>query len=489
MKSLTKLLLLLIFPLAAMGAGKPNIIFILSDDVGTGDIKCYYEPSQVKTPSIDKLAVQGMRFTQAYAPGSVCSPTRYALISGFYPCRGPLLESAANYTSPLTFDANMLTLPGFLKERGYRTAHIGKWHLGYGKTGITNWAGDLRPGPNEIGFDYHLGLPTNHNDNFKTYVENHRLLWLKQGVTELPEKPTKDQLTRIRYDDEVDSTLTAKAIEFMKKNHEEPFFIYLALVATHTHVTPHKKFRGTSEIGQLGDYIHELDFHVGEIMAALEELGLTDNTILIFASDNGGQKNDHHTAGKNLDLRSDSHDVAEKSKTAKTVAREKFGHRTNGDFQGYKGSNFEGGFRVPLIVRWPGKVAPGTESDRVITLADMLATTAGLLGCELPESAGGDSFDFSPVLLGENVEGPIRRSTILQTGKGLLAFRQDNWKLRFTKTPNWRGEEIELPKASYELYNLADDPAEKNDLSKTHSERAKEMRELLLDLLKKGRSR
>ena len=173
-------------------------------------------------------------------------------MTGFYPCRGPLRDKGAS-TSPLSIDVNMLTLPKFLQQQGYRTAHIGKWHLGYGETPITNWAGELKPGPREIGFDYHLGLPTNHSDNVKTYVENQRLLWLKEDVTELPDKPTKDHLTRIRYDDEVDSTLTAKAIEFMKKNRQRPFFLYLALVATHTHITPHEKFRGTSAIGQLGD--------------------------------------------------------------------------------------------------------------------------------------------------------------------------------------------------------------------------------------------
>jgi arylsulfatase A len=488
MKIVTNLLLFFI-PCIVQGTEKPNIVFILSDDIGTGDIKCYYEPSKVTTPNIDKLATQGMRFTQAYAPGSVCSPSRYALLSGSYPCRGPLRDDTAKYTTPLTIRTDVLTLPKFLQQQGYHTAHIGKWHLGYGETGITNWADEIKPGPLEIGFDYHLGLPTNHSDNFKTYVEDHSLLWLKEGVTELPKKPTKTHLTKIRYDDEVDSTLTAKAIEFMKKNQEEPFFIYLALVAVHTHVTPHEKFRGTSEIGQLGDYINELDFHVGEIMAALEKLDLADNTILIFSSDNGGQRRDHSSAGKNLDLRNETHDVAKKSKTAKDVARDQFGHRPNGDFNGYKGSNFEGGFRVPFIVRWLRKVEEGSESDQVISLTDMLATIAGLLDQSLPESAGGDSFDLSPVILSKRVDGPIRTSTILQTGKGRLAFRQDNWKLRFTKNSNWRGGEVELPKTSYELYNLADDPAEKNDLSKTDSKRAKEMRELLLDLLKKGRSR
>ena len=482
-------LLFMVIPCIVFGAEKPNIVIILSDDIGTGDIKCYYPPSKVSTPNIDKLANQGMRFTQAYAPGSVCSPSRYALLTGYYPCRGPLRDAPARYTSPLAIGVDMLTLPKFLQRQGYRTAHIGKWHLGYGEEGIKNWAGKIKPGPLEIGFDYHLGLPTNHNDNFKTYVENHQLRWLREDVRELPDKPTNVQLTNIRYDDEVDSTLTATAIEFMKKNRDEPFFIYLALVAAHTHITPQKRFRGTSEIGQLGDYINELDFHVGEIMATLEELELTDNTILIFASDNGGQKNDHHSAGKNLDLRNDTHDVAKKSKTAKTDAREKFGHRTNGDFRGYKGSNFEGGFRVPFIVRWPGKIAEEVESDQVITLSDMIATLAGLLGQDLPESAGGDSFDLSPVLRGKVVEGPIRATTILQTGRGLLAFRQGDWKLRFTKVPKWTGLKAEFPDNSFELFNLADDPYEQTDLTKIEPERVKEMQEVLMDLIERGCTR
>ena len=334
----------------------------------------------------------------------------------------------------------------------------------------------------------HLGLPTNHNDNFKTYVENSRLLWVKEEIKNLPDKPTKDQLTQIRYDDEVDSTLTAKAIEFIKENREQPFFVYLALVATHTHVTPHKRFRGTSPIGQLGDYINELDFHVGEIMTTLDELGLSENTILIFSSDNGGQQNDHHTAGKNLDLRDDSQGVAEKSKTAKTIARTEFGHRTNGDFRGYKGSNYEGGFRIPFIVRWPGKIAPRIETQQLISHADMLATTAGLLGEKLPKTAGGDSFDLSPVLLGKAKRSPIRTTTVLQTGRGLLSFRQGDWKLRFSKNPTWNGNDVTLPESEYELYNLAEDPAEENDLAQKRPDRAQALKSHLLELLKAGRT-
>ena len=467
---------------------RPNIIFILSDDVGTGDVKCYYEPTKLNTPNIDRLAAQGMRFTQAYAPGAVCGPTRYALMSGSYPCRNPISRTQMGTRSPLSC-YGMVSLPSFIKNMGYKTAHVGKWHLGYGpEGGITNWAGDISPGANDMGFDYHLGLPTNHSDGFKTYVENNRLLWLKPEVTDLPGKPTKEQLTKIRYDDEVDSDMTAKAIEFIKQNQGEPFFVYLALVATHTHITPNEKFRGTSEVGLYGDYVHELDYHVGEIMQTLEDLNLAGNTILIFSSDNGGQSNDPRGAGMNLNLRSESHDIVERSKTAKADARLKYGHRTNGDLRGYKGQVYEGGIRVPLIVRWPEKIAPGTESNHFVTLADILATMAGLLGEELPESAGPDSFDFSPILFGESLKPPIRRTGIFQNGPGVFAVREDDWKLCMTERPTWIGNELVLPESSYELYNLSDDPHETQDLFQQQPERAKQLRDLLLDLVKKGRS-
>ena len=496
MKTMLKLLIILLPCLSSLAYGaeqsamakKPNIIFILSDDIGIGEIKSFYEPSKVTTPNIDKLAAQGMRFTQAYAAGSVCSPSRYGLVTGTYPSRGPMRFKSAKYAWTLTITPKMLTLPKFLQQQGYRTAYIGKWHLGYGETGITNWAGDIKPGANEIGFDYHLGLPTNHSDNFRTYVENHKLLWLKDNITNLPNKPTKDDLTKTRFDDEVDSTLTAKAIEFIKSNREQPFFIYLALVAVHTHVTPNKRFRGTSKIGQLGDYINELDYHVGEIMATLDKLNLAEDTILIFASDNGAQKRDHHTAGKNLNLRDDSLDVASKAKTAKNDAQDKYGHRPNGDLRGYKGSNFEGGFRVPFIVRWPEKVAKGSESSQVLNLTDMLATTAGLLGKNLPKSAGGDSFDLSPVMLGKKIDGTIRASSILQNPDGLLAFRQGDWKLRYVFEPKTKGKKSNLLKAPIELYNLVDDPFEKTDLAIKNSQRVSAMRTDLVASLAKGRT-
>ena len=474
---------------ASAYAKPPNIIFILADDVGIGDIKCFYSASKVTTPNIDRLASQGMRFTQAYAPGATCSPSRYALISGAYPCRGPLRSDTAKSSSPLTISVDALTLPKFFQIQGYRTAHIGKWHLGFGENGITNWAGIIKPGALEIGFDYHFALPSNHNDGFKTYVENHHLLWLKEGISEISDKPTIDQLTRIRYDDEGDSTLTGKAIDFMQKNQDNPFFIYLALTATHTHITPHKKFRGTSEIGQLGDYINELDFHVGEIMGALDGFSLAENTIVFFSSDNGGALKDHSSAGKNLSLRDSSQQVAEKAKTAKTIANKKFRHRTNGDLKKGKGSNYEGGHRVPYIVRWPNRIASGSESDQIITLTDTLATVAGLMNQTLPESAGVDSFDLSQVMLGKTVDGPKRPGTILQTSRGALAFRQGNWKIRYSKPTVWDGDKATLPEMGPELYHLSKDPGEENDLASRQPERVATMSDHLLDVLNRGRSR
>ncbi|MCP4309554.1 MAG: arylsulfatase, partial [bacterium] len=479
-------ILLIVFlaePKVFLAKPKPNVVFILSDDVGVGDIKSYYPPSKVTTPNIDRLAAEGMRFTQAYAPGSVCSPSRYALLTGNYPIRGPLRDKPVNFDTLLTISPDQKSWPRFMKQQGYRTAHIGKWHLGFGDMPISNWAGEVKPGAPDIGFDYHLGVPLNHNDKFKTYLEGHRLLWLKESVTHLPGRPGKEDLTQIRYDDEVDSTLTAKAIEFMRANRDEPFFVYLALTAVHTTITPAVQFRGTSEIGQLGDYINELDHHVGEIMDALDELGLTDNTILVFASDNGGD--DDGGAASDLYLRDASQDVQRKARNAKRDAREKYGHRTNGDFRGYKGGTYEGGFRVPFIVRWPGKVPAGTESDQVITLADMFATTAGILGEEIPESAG-DSYDLSPTMLGKR-NSLLQRPVILQNGSGRLAFRDGDWKLRFTKKPTWKGKKVKFKKAPVELYNLADDPFEQTDLAAKMPERVSEMKSRLIRLIKKGR--
>ena len=474
---------------------KPNIIVILSDDVGIGDITCYGS-TMTNTPNVDKLAAQGMLFNQAYSAGAVCSPSRYGLLTGKYPSRGPIKGKAQQLKKSKRFSGNALkitpeiiTLPQFLKQQGYKSACIGKWHLGYGEQGgVQDWSGGVKPGPLEIGFDYHLGIISNHSDQWKTYVENHKLLWLKEGVKlGRKDKPTLDQLTDYRRDDEVDTTLTSKACEFIRENKEGPFFVYLALVAAHTHVTPAEQFRGTSKAGQYGDYIHELDHHVGTVTKLLDELDLSENTLLIFTSDNGGQSGDASYAGVDLRVRSEAKDVVKKAKTAKADAY-KLGHRPSLHLKGHKASINEGGSRVPFIARWPGKIEAGSTTSAVLSLTDLLATSAGILGTELPAGAGGDSFDLSPVLFGKPVKTPIRTTTILQSSSGCLALRQDDWKLILKTQPVWDGNKAQLSTQKAELINLAEDPGEANNLAKKHPERLETMFKLLQALLEAGKT-
>lgn len=477
------ILVLLVNPAVAE---KPNIIIILADDVGIGDISCY-GAEKVQTPAIDKLAEEGVRFVQGYAPASVCSPSRYGLLTGSYPCRGPIKSGAVQYKKPLTIDTDSVTLPLLLQQQGYRTAHIGKWHLGYGETTIENWAGELKPGPLEVGFDYHFGLVSNHSDKFNTYVENHHLIWLKDEVTDLEDVPAVDDLKKLRLHDEVDTTLTGKALEFIRNDHESPFFLYLGLVATHTHVTPAAPFRGSSDAGQLGDYLHELDFHVGEIIGELERLGIRDNTLVVFASDNGGQKMDYHTAGKGLHLKSEASDVRRKAKTAKQDAWA-MGHRTNSGLRDFKGSIYEGGFRVPFIVSLPETGTQGEDSAQVIALTDIYATIAGVLDVEIPAGNAVDSFDMSGILLKEMEHDVSRNGLILQSASGQLALRRGQWKYILMSPPDWEGEKVILPDEIGELYNLKDDPDESENLSSSRQSVAEEMHKELESLLEAGYS-
>jgi len=482
---LSSMLALTFFSTVAAGGTpeKPNFVLILADDVGTGDLAAFYEESQVESPNLGKLVEEGMVFGQAYAPGAVCSPSRYSLLTGEYPFRGPLRERNSPWNGPLTIDTDSMSLPRFLGEHGYQSAQIGKWHLGYGNPVIENWAGPIKPGPLEIGFDFHFGVPANHSDQFKSYIRNHELMWVKEGIASLEGRPEIEDLEKIRYDDEVDSDLTAQAIQFIEENKDQPFFLYLALVATHTHVTPRVDFRNVSPIGQLGDYLMELDHHVGSIIQTLEDHELRENTVFIFTSDNGGQRDDFPTAGKNLNLRDTSGDVALKARTAKTDAHEKFGHQTNGKLRGYKGSNWEGGFRVPMVISWPGKIDSGSRSEAMICLTDFFATFAGILEQELPEKTARDSMDQSPILLGKIKNSTIRTSVVLQTGRNDLAYRENHWKIRSTTPTDWGGENDPISLETLELYNLEKDPTESTDLAEEFSDKKKALHANLLEIL------
>ena len=461
--------------------GLPNIVLIMADDVGLGDISCY-GAKLIKTPNIDKLATQGMRFDRYYTAGAVCSPTRYSVLTGRYPFRTK--ELRAGRRSPwdyLFIEQSRMTLGSLCQQMGYRTAAIGKWHLGYGTEEQADWGGTLKPGPLEIGSDYHWGVPSNHNDGIRAFVENHRLYGLDPDTKYKRASATErvQGLLHERVDDQVDSTLTAKVLEFIRTNKDSSFFVYFTPCAAHTHVTPNVRFRGTNQARQYGDYVQELDYHVGEIMNLLDELELTEQTLIIFTSDNGGQLRDVAGAGLGLNLADESGDVREKARTPKITAR-KMGHLTNLDLREGKGSPYEGGFRVPFIMRWPGKIDIGTTSTKLISSADYLATFADLFDQELPEKAGEDSFSFADVLTGEKVEQP-RRNAALHSSRA-RSFVDGNWKLVDFSY-------LAEPLDKFELYNLHEDPAESTNRASSNPEQLNYMRNALKQIVDRDRSR
>ncbi|WP_411847556.1 arylsulfatase [Roseibacillus persicicus] len=445
----------------------PNIVVILADDLGYGDLSCY-GASRISTPNIDLLAKEGMKMSDAHSAASLCSPSRYGVLTGKAPWR--LHKKGNGYR----IASGQPTMASFLKEHGYVSAAIGKWHLGYSK----DWNQLPITGPLEVGFDYHFGVPQNHNDSTRAFIENHDLVGRKPGeefrIVKGQDFP--DGLAEPRVDDQVDTTLTNKAVDFIRKNAGGPFFLYFTPCAPHTHVTPAEDFRGTSKAGLYGDHIQELDAHVGTLLRTLEDLELTEETIVIFTSDNGSTPKDFKgTHGVNLNLASEAGEVRKKFRTAKEDAK-KMGHVTNGIWKDGKGHPYEGGHRVPFVVRWPGKIAAGSESDALLTLTDLFATAADVIDEELPENGAEDSFSVLPVFLGE---GQPERSAIFIQGDGkdeAISVCAGQWKL------------IARAEGS-ELYDLSQDPGESNNLLEEKPEVAARLRAALDEAESKGRTR
>ncbi|HCN29952.1 MAG TPA: arylsulfatase [Verrucomicrobiales bacterium] len=461
---------LLVSPLFA--DTKPNFIVILADDLGWGDISCQ-GATKIQTPNIDRLAREGARFTDAHSPASVCSPSRYGVMTGLSPWR--LHRTGNGYK----LKKDRLNIASMLEAQGYRSAAIGKWHLGYGK----DWNQKRITGPLEVGFNYHFGVPGNHNDQYRVFIENHDIFGRKPGEAyrvvndgrDLPEG-----VSQPRVEDQVDTTLTAKAVGFIREQKDQPFFLYFTPCASHTHITPAAKFRGTSQAGLLGDYIQELDAHVGDLLATLDELKLSERTLVIFSSDNGGTPNDFKGSQKmNLNLASEAGGVREKFHTAKQDARA-MGHFTNGPWHDGKGSPYEGGHRVPFIARWPGQIPAASTSEQTICLTDLLATFASIVGAKLPDDAGEDSFDILPALRDPSLATPIRPITILQadTKDDVLAVRSGRWK--FTESKNGKKKT---------LYDLTQDVGETKDIAAEHPEVVKQLSAQLAQAREAGRTR
>ncbi len=407
---------LLAWSLSALAADRPNVVLIFADDLGYGDLSCY-GATKLQTPNIDLLAAEGRRFTDAHSASAVCTPSRYALLTGEYPHR-KLGGGPAMLRSPLLIDTAQQTAASVMKEAGYATACIGKWHLGFGK-GTPDWNGELKPGPLEVGFDYYFGVPVVNSHPPFVYVENHRVVGLvpedpfvfrKAAKTrEFPEKMGTGTIggadaAHALYDDELVGTkLTEKAVSWIKEQGKSPFFLYLATTNIHHPFTPHPRFKGTSGCGPYGDFVHELDWMVGEIMKTLDEQGVADNTLVIFTSDNGGMFN---VGGQN------AWDA---------------GHRLNGELLGFKFGAWEGGHRVPFIARWPGRIAAGSTSGQLICNVDVIATLAALTGAALGPGQGRDSVDILSALTG-NPAKPLRDHVILAAKSfSHLVVRKGKW--------------------------------------------------------------
>ena len=453
-------------------ASKPNIVIIFADDLGYGDLSCY-GAMKIQTPNIDTLARDGMKFTDAHAAASLCSPSRYGLMTGYSPWR--LHQRGNGYR----LRRDRMTIASFLQQQGYTSAAIGKWHLGYSK----DWNKLPITGPLEVGFDYHFGVPSNHNDSTRAFIENHDLVGRKPGeeFRIVRGRDFPEGLAEPRVEDQVDTVLTGKAIDFVRAHADKPFFLYFTPCAPHTHVTPAAQFRGTSQAGLYGDHIQELDSHVGELLETLDELKIADKTLVIFTSDNGSTPKDFKgTQNVNLNLADDSGSIRERFKTAKEDAK-KLGHVTNGVWRDGKGHPYEGGHRVPFIARWPGRIEQGTSSDYTLNMTDLFATAADIIDSELPADAAEDSVSLLPVLLSKEVP---KREAIFVLGDGkdsAIAVRSGRWKLivRYDASRN----------EAYELYDLNQDPGEQVNLSEKQQDVTRKLASALKNAEAAGRTR
>jgi arylsulfatase A-like enzyme len=472
-----------LLPQTVTAADKPNIVVILADDYGWGSLNCYGAPkSLIQTPNLDRLAREGRRFTDANTPSSVCSPSRYALMSGRYCWRTSLKREVLGTTAPLLIETNRLTMSSLLKNHGYRAAAVGKWHLGYGTAAKCDYTRELTPGPLDLGFEYHFGVPSNHGDNVGVYVENRRVVGLRSAELKpsgrnFNNRPFLGLDAPHRVNEDVMATLTAKAVSWLdKQDVSQPFFLYFTPVAVHHPVTPSKATAGSSKAGPYGDWIHELDASVGGILQALDRKGFAQNTLVIFTSDNGGV-------------------VAAPNQTNLTEhAAAKAGLAICGPWRGRKHSVYQGGFRVPFLLRWPGKAPAGSVCSETINLADLLATTAAILGEPLPPrtQAAEDSYNVLPAFRDQKTDRPLRDSMVTHSADGNFGIRQGPWKWIEGKAhPDTVPGALRARAVEFhpQLYNLAKDPGEQNDVLAGNPDVAKRLEALLNQYRHDGWSR
>lgn len=454
---------------------RPNIVYLLADDLGMGDIGCYNADSKIPTPAMDELAKDGMMFTDAHTNSAVCTPTRYGILTGTYAFRTRLKSGVLWGSSPSLIKEGEETVASLLKKNGYNTACIGKWHLGLnwqtresGTVLTDNWQEDntkidfSKPilfGPNSVGFDYFFGIPASLDMPPYLYVENQ----LAQGIpTEITKTGGREGLTVPGFEAKnVLPELTKKAVEYInQQTPEKPFFLYFPLSAPHTPIVPNIEFLGKSKAGNYGDFVTECDNTVQKIIQVLKEKGMYENTLFILTSDNGSSPHGF------------------------PIEKEiEYNHLTSNGFKGRKSHSYDGGHRVAFIATWPKQVKPGSGSDEVICSTDLFATLAEMIGHKLTEDEALDSYSFLPVLKGETYKKPIREATIHHSLTGDFSIRKGDWKYIDAKGHGGFAQiKEDVPADSVQLYNVKLDPHETTNVYLENPEKVKELKALLEEI-------
>lgn len=465
--------------LSGASTSKPNVVYILADDLGYGDVQVLNPKlGKIETPHMDQLAQQGMIFTDAHTSSSVCTPTRYGIITGRYNWRSRLQAGVLHGFDQPLISTDRTTVASFMKAQGYHTAAIGKWHLGMGmrtpdgkptrgksaNVSDVDWTARIEGGPVDLGFDYYYGIAASLDMPPYIYIENDHFVGQATAVKEFhPNRkgPAEPDFEAV----DVLPEIGRKSVEYIQKQSaDQPFFMYIALTSPHTPILPSKEWQGKSPLGTYGDFVMQTDAIVGQIVSAVDASDFAENTIVIVTSDNGCS-----------------------ARPAKATELEKAGHYPSAQYRGYKSDLWEGGHRVPFIVRWPAQVEGGSLSDQTICLTDLMASCAELTGAALPETAGEDSVSFVPALYGKPIVS-TRDGVIHHSIGGKFAYREGKWKLLLTRGSGGWSKVPRSDKASIQLYDMEADPSETKNVYKSHPEVVARLVAQLESDVKRGRS-
>ncbi|MGY6649328.1 sulfatase family protein [Wenyingzhuangia sp. IMCC45574] len=466
---------------------KPNIIFILADDMGPGDVKAYNKDSKILTPNIDRLAKEGVRFMDAHTSSGVCTPTRYGIITGRYSWRTHLKKGVLNGHSPHLIPSSRETVASMLKKQGYKTACIGKWHMGMDWKIMPNakekkpkreidMAAPIKNGPNTVGFDYYFGISGSLNMNPHVFIENDKAQGTFEYLKNYPELEKRGYIgakpgwsAKEFEQDQVLPTFAKKTCNWIKENHDQPFFVYLPLNSPHSPIVPSKKFKGKSGLNAHGDFCMETDWAVGEVLKTLDELHIADNTLIVFTADNGT------------------------SPKAGFPVMAKQGHHSSWIYRGMKGTNWEGGHRMPFVVRWPKEVKAGGISNHLVCTTDFMATCAEVVGVKLEDNQGEDSVSFLPIIKGKKTPNHQNRTIIHHSDKGIFSVRTNQWKLMFDNfggsgRSDPRKKELIKDNGDILLFDMQKDATEDINLANKNPEIVEELKKKLAKIVIEGRS-